>query len=136
DTENRQLRTALRQIAMLHQGEFWLTCNQNLMIANISPQHRPVIEQLVAKYRLDDGRGKPVLRLNAIACVALPTCGLAMAEAERYLPRFLQKMEEIITAVGLPEQLINIRISGCPNGCARPYLGEIALIGKAIGKYN
>lgn len=136
DTENRQLRTALRQIAMLHQGEFRLTCNQNLMIANISPQHRPVIEQLVAQYRLDNGSGKPALRLNAIACVALPTCGLAMAEAERYLPRFLQKMEEIITAVGLPEQLINIRISGCPNGCARPYLGEIALIGKAIGKYN
>lgn len=136
DTEPCQLRTGLRKIAQVHQGEFRVTCNQNLIIANVSPQQRPKIEALVAQYQLDDGSRKPALRLNAMACVALPTCGLAMAEAERYLPEFINKLEQIVIDAGLPEQLINIRITGCPNGCARPYLGEIALTGKAIGKYN
>jgi len=136
DTESSQARTALREIAKIHQGEFRMTCNQNLVIANIRPEQRPTIEKMVEQYHLDDGSERPALRLNSMACVALPTCGLAMAESERYLPTFLGKLEQIMSDVGLPEQLINIRITGCPNGCARPYLGEIALTGKAIGRYN
>lgn len=136
DTEALQLRTALREIAKVHTGEFRMTCNQNLIIANISSEQKPVIEQLIEQYQLDIGERRPALRLNAMACVALPTCGLAMAESERYLPTFLSKIEQIIQDVGLPEELINIRITGCPNGCARPYLGEIALTGKAVGRYN
>jgi len=136
DTEQGVLRTALREIAAIHQGEFRVTCNQNLMIANISPDQRAEIETLVEKYQLDDGSKGTALRLNAMACVALPTCGLAMAEAERYLPEFLAKLEKIVVDAGLPDQLINIRMTGCPNGCARPYLGEIGLTGKALGKYN
>ncbi|HCC81660.1 MAG TPA: sulfite reductase [Methylophaga sp.] len=136
DTETLQLRTALREIAKIHTGEFRMTCNQNLIIANISPEQKPVIEALVEQYQLDIGERRPALRLNAMACVALPTCALAMAESERYLPTFLSKLEQIMSDVGLPEELINIRITGCPNGCARPYLGEIALTGKAIGRYN
>jgi sulfite reductase (NADPH) hemoprotein beta-component len=136
DTEQSALRTALREIAAVHQGEFRVTCNQNLMIANISAEQRAEIEALVEKYQLDDGSKGPALRLNAMACVALPTCGLAMAEAERYLPEFLNKLEKIVVDAGLPDQLINIRMTGCPNGCARPYLGEIGLTGKALGKYN
>ena len=136
DTESLQLRTALREIAKVHTGEFRMTCNQNLIIANISAEQKPVIEQLVEQYQLDIGESRPALRLNAMACVALPTCALAMAESERYLPEFLGKLEQIMSDVGLPEKLINIRITGCPNGCARPYLGEIALTGKAIGRYN
>jgi len=136
DTETLKLRTALHEIAKVHTGEFRMTCNQNLMIANISPEQKPVIENLVEKYQLDIGESRPALRLNAMACVALPTCGLAMAESERYLPTFLTKLEQIMIDVGLPGTLINIRITGCPNGCARPYLGEIALTGKAIGRYN
>jgi len=136
DTDTLQLRTALREIAKVHTGEFRMTCNQNLMIANISPLQKPVIEQLVEQYRLDTSESGPALRLNAMACVALPTCGLAMAESERYLPEFLRKLEQIMSDVGLSQQLINIRITGCPNGCARPYLGEIGLTGKALGRYN
>ena len=136
DTDTLLLRTALREIAKVHTGEFRMTCNQNLIIANISPAQKPVIEALVEQYQLDIGDRRPALRLNAMACVALPTCGLAMAESERYLPTFLSKLEQIMSDVGLPDELINIRITGCPNGCARPYLGEIALTGKAVGRYN
>jgi sulfite reductase (NADPH) hemoprotein beta-component len=71
-----------------------------------------------------------------MACVAFPTCGLAMAEAERYLPEFIEKLEGLVEQAGIPDQLINIRMTGCPNGCGRPYLGEIGLTGKALGKYN
>src|SRR4029453_1424131 len=76
------------------------------------------------------------VQLNAIACVALPTCGLAMAEAERYLPHFITRVESLLEKHGLRDAAINIRLSGCPNGCSRPYLGEIALVGKAPGRYN
>jgi sulfite reductase (NADPH) hemoprotein beta-component len=76
------------------------------------------------------------VRRDALACVALPTCSLAMAEAERYLPDFAAKVEARLAAHGLRHEPIVLRITGCPNGCARPYLAEIALIGKAPGRYN
>ncbi|HEV2606861.1 MAG TPA: assimilatory sulfite reductase (NADPH) hemoprotein subunit [Xanthomonadaceae bacterium] len=116
--------------------EFRMTANQNLVIANIADAQRARIDALVAQYSLDGYRSATPTRLNAIACVALPTCGLAMAEAERYLPDFLARIETLLDRHGLREQPINIRISGCPNGCSRPYLGEIALVGKAPGRYN
>jgi sulfite reductase (NADPH) hemoprotein beta-component len=113
-----------------------MTANQNLVIANIPDAQRARIDALVTHYRLDDYRTATPTRLNAIACVALPTCGLAMAEAERYLPDFIAAFESLLDRHGLREQPINLRISGCPNGCSRPYLGEIALVGKAPGRYN
>jgi sulfite reductase (NADPH) hemoprotein beta-component len=76
------------------------------------------------------------LRLKSLACVALPTCGLAMAEAERYLPELLDRIEALLDRHGLRDASISLRISGCPNGCSRPYLAEIALVGKAPGRYN
>ena len=76
------------------------------------------------------------LRLNSIACTALPTCGLALAESERYLPHLIDELDSIIDDLGLSEESIAIRSTGCPNGCGRPYLGEIGLVGKAPGKYN
>lgn len=136
DTDKMALRTGLREIANIHQGEFRVTCNQNLIIANISAEQTAGIKKLVEQYQLDDGSQGAALRLNAMACVAFPTCGLAMAEAERYLPEFIDKLQAIVDDSGIPEQLINIRMTGCPNGCARPYLGEIGLTGKALGKYN
>jgi sulfite reductase (NADPH) hemoprotein beta-component len=85
---------------------------------------------------LDLYRNATPLRLNALACVALPTCGLAMAEAERYLPDLVAGTEALLARHGLQDAPIHLRISGCPNGCSRPYLGEIALVGKAPGRYN
>lgn len=136
DYEGYQLKTALREIAKVHTGEFRLTTNQNVIIANVTAQKKKKIEELIQKYGLTDGSQYSALRRNSMACVALPTCGLAMAEAERYLPKLLDKIEEIVDENGLRDEEITIRMTGCPNGCARPALGEIAFMGKAVGKYN
>ena len=126
----------LREIARAHAGEFRLTPNQNLVIANVAPTDRARIDGLVAAHGLDDYRSATPSRLRALACVALPTCGQAMAEAERYLPDFLQKFEALLDRHALRDAPISLRISGCPNGCSRPYLAEVALVGKAPGRYN
>jgi len=128
--------TALREIAQVHTGEFRLTPNQNLIIARVTAEKRPEIEALLRAHGLDDTSRPSVLRRSAMACVALPTCGLAMAESERYLPQLITKFEAIMAENGLAEEPITIRMSGCPNGCSRPYLAEIAFTGRAPGKYN
>ncbi|SEU10531.1 assimilatory sulfite reductase (NADPH) hemoprotein subunit [Stigmatella erecta] len=136
DTANAKLMTGLREIAKIHQGDFRLTPNQNLIIAGVPAGARKDIDALAAAHGLEGYRHSSPLRLNALACVALPTCGLAMAEAERYLPRVVGLLEDRLTAHGLQNEKILLRITGCPNGCARPYLAEIALVGKAPGRYN
>ncbi|AJO59713.1 assimilatory sulfite reductase (NADPH) hemoprotein subunit [Bacillus subtilis] len=136
DYDDYKLMTGLREIAKVHTGEFRLTANQNLMIANVSSDKKEEISALIEQYGLTDGKHYSALRRSSMACVALPTCGLAMAEAERYLPTLLDKIEEIIDENGLRDQEITIRMTGCPNGCARHALGEIGFIGKAPGKYN
>lgn len=136
DRGQRRWLTGLREIAAVHDGDFRLTPNQNLVIAGIGADRRAKIESLVTSHGLDQHATASPIRLNALACVALPTCPLAMAEAERYLPGFLDKIERLLDSYELHDAPINLRISGCPNGCSRPYLGEIALIGKAPGCYN
>lgn len=133
--------TGLREIARLLQAEgesaeFRLTSNQNLVIANIPVALRERIDALLQDHALDGWREASPLRLNALACVALPTCGLAMAEAERYLPAFVTEVDALLARHGIADAPIHLRLSGCPNGCSRPYLGEIALVGKAPGRYN
>ncbi|ULL16004.1 assimilatory sulfite reductase (NADPH) hemoprotein subunit [Paenibacillus sp. H1-7] len=130
------LMTGLREIAKIHTGDFRLTPNQNLIIGNVSSQKKKKIEDLIKEYGLSDGVQHTALQRNSMACVALPTCGMAMAEAERYLPELLQKIEPMLNEAGLREDDIVIRMTGCPNGCARPMLAELAFIGKAPGKYN
>ena len=136
DGEHGTHLSGLREIAAVHDGDFRMTPNQNLVIAGVPAAKRALIDALVAKHRLDGFRTASPLRLKSLACVALPTCGLAMAEAERYLPDFLGKVETLLATHGLADVDIGMRISGCPNGCSRPYLGEIALVGKAPGRYN
>ncbi|UOR12798.1 assimilatory sulfite reductase (NADPH) hemoprotein subunit [Halobacillus amylolyticus] len=136
DLEDYQLMTGLREIAKIHTGDFRLTPNQNLIIADVTEEMKPEIVELVSAYGLTDGKHNSALRRNSMACVAFPTCGLAMAESERYLPLLVDKIEGILDEAGLREEEIVIRMSGCPNGCSRPGLGEIAFIGKAPGKYN
>ncbi len=126
----------LREIARIHRGDFRLTPNQNLIVARVCAAERPRIERLVREYGLGEGARRSALRRGAVACVALPTCGLAMAESERYLPQLLEKLEPILAEAGLADEEIIVRVSGCPNGCSRPYLGEIGLTGKAPGRYN
>ena len=136
DFEDYPLMTGLREIAKVHEGRFFMTPNQNLVISDITPTKKRKIQSLITKYKLTDGKHYSALRRNSIACVSLPTCGLAMAEAERYLPSLITKIEEILAESGLHEQEINIRMSGCPNGCSRAAIGEIGFIGKGPGKYN
>ncbi|TWM26221.1 Sulfite reductase [NADPH] hemoprotein beta-component [Bacillus paralicheniformis] len=136
DYDDYKLMTGLREIAKVHTGDIRLTANQNLIIANVTSQKKKKISELIEQFRLTDGRHYTALRRSSIACVALPTCGLAMAEAERYLPKLIDKIDEIIEENGLKNEEITIRMTGCPNGCARHALGEIGFIGKAPGKYN
>jgi sulfite reductase (NADPH) hemoprotein beta-component len=135
DTEDRLLMTGLREISKVHKGDFRITANQNIIIGNVSTRSKPQIEGLINRYNLHNGH-QSKLRLNAMACVALPTCELAMAESERYLPSLISKIEAIMQEHGLSEDAIVIRMSGCPNGCSRPYLAEIAFVGKALNSYN
>lgn len=132
----QRITDGLRAIAHAHDGVFRLTPNQNLVIADIAPDARPGIEALLSEYGLAQNNAVSPLRLNSIACVALPTCALAMAEAERYLPDLMGRMEALLTKHGLIDEPITIRMSGCPNGCSRPYIAEIAMTGRAPGKYN
>ena len=113
-----------------------LTPNQNLLIANIAPSLRLEVDYILRKFSLATYIEAGSVLAHAMACVALPTCGLAMAEAERYLPEFAGKLQALLTQVELADTPLQIRISGCPNGCSRPYASEIALVGKAPGRYN
>jgi sulfite reductase (NADPH) hemoprotein beta-component len=136
DTEDYKLKTALREVAKIHTGEFRLTGNQNLIISSVDASNKKNIEAVLKKHGVDPLKKLTALRLNSIACVALNTCSLAFSEAERYLPSLIDKLDVIIKKVGLEKDAIVIRMTGCPNGCGRPYLGEIGFVGKAPGRYN
>jgi len=127
-------QTALRTIAQRHDGGFRITPNQNLVIANVPTSEQTEIERIAREAGLLAPWSG--LRRNSMACVALPTCGLALAESERYLPDLLTALDERLAAFGLSADDIVIRMTGCPNGCARPYLAEIGLVGKGPGRYN
>ena len=136
DTEQLQLKTALKKIAEIHDGDFRLTGNQNLIIANSSLPTKKNIEKILKEHKVLPDKNFTGLRLNSLACVALNTCSLAFAEAERYLPSLIDKLDELVLTNGIENEPIVVRMTGCPNGCARPYLGEIGFVGKAPGKYN
>lgn len=135
DTHNLTTKRALRELAQIHTGDFRLTANQHLIIGQVEDSQKPKIEDLLKKYKIDNSQYSGI-RLGSVACVALPTCGLAFAESERYLPYLVSLLDEIVISSGLRNDSINIRSSGCPNGCSRPYLGEIALVGRSPGIYN
>ncbi|KAF3926595.1 hypothetical protein AA313_de0206294 [Arthrobotrys entomopaga] len=135
DTPEFMMRTGLREIARLGKGEFRLTGNQHLIISNIDDGDLEEVKKLMAQYKLDNVQFSG-LRLSSSACVAFPTCGLAMAESERYLPKLIDHLESTLEQAGLRHDSIVMRMTGCPNGCARPWLAEIAFVGKAYGAYN
>ncbi|KAK2736400.1 hypothetical protein FQN57_000777 [Myotisia sp. PD_48] len=135
DTADFLMRTGLRELAKLGKGEFRLTGNQHLIISNVEDADLPTVKALMAKYKLDNTSFSG-LRLSSSACVAFPTCGLAMAESERYLPVLISKLEACLEENGLSQESIVMRMTGCPNGCARPWLAEVAFVGKAFGAYN
>jgi sulfite reductase (NADPH) hemoprotein beta-component len=135
DTPAVKLRTALREIAKAGGIDFVVTSNQNLVIANVTAKQKPKIEALLEKHGVSIATSSG-MRRNAMACVALPTCALALAESERFLPGLVTDLEDILERAGLREEDIVVRMTGCPNGCARPYLAEIGFVGRSPGLYN
>lgn len=135
DYPGRPLKTGMAEIAKIHKGDFRLTANQNLIVAGVSAKDKAKIEALARQHGLiDDSLTEQ--RQNSMACVSLPTCPLAMAEAERFLPEFVMQVEGIMQKHGVGDDHIVLRVTGCPNGCGRAMLAEIGLVGKAIGRYN
>ncbi|MEZ0584137.1 assimilatory sulfite reductase (NADPH) hemoprotein subunit [Erwinia sp. STN24] len=134
DYPGRPLKTGLAEIAKVHKGDFRLTANQNLIVAGVPEAHKPAIEALAREHGLMEN--VTAQRENSMACVAFPTCPLAMAEAERFLPSFVTRVEELMTSHGVGDEHIVLRVTGCPNGCGRALLAEVGLVGKAPGRYN
>lgn len=136
DTATRQFKTALRKIVERYGPEVHLTPANNLLLANIADDQRAGINQILTEHGAGLARALTPTRGASMACVAFPTCGLALAEAERYLPELMTRIEALQAEIGLADEEIIIRMTGCPNGCARPYLAEIAFVGRAPGKYQ
>ena len=137
DVEGRTLKTALRQVAeKFPHLEFRLTTNQNIILANVPESDRAAINALLTEHGIKTEKQASVLNLASLACPALPTCGLALAESERMLPGLIDRLEKLCGDLGLGGEEIIIRSTGCPNGCARPYMAEIAFVGKAPGRYQ
>jgi sulfite reductase (NADPH) hemoprotein beta-component len=137
DTDHHRLKTALRQIAEKFGNiEFRLSPNQNIILANVSDADQEAINTLLTEHGVKTENQASVLHAAALACPALPTCGLALAESERMLPGLIDRIEGLCAEVGLAGEEIIIRSTGCPNGCSRPYTAEIAFVGKAPGRYQ
>lgn len=137
NTEEYPLKSGLLKIAQTGKANFRFTCNQNLILADIDEKDKPEIEHILKEHGISEyTNGASALRKNSVACVALNTCSLALAEAQRYLPSLVTKIEPILEKYGLLEEDITIRMTGCPNGCGRSPNAEIGFVGTAYGKYN
>jgi sulfite reductase (NADPH) hemoprotein beta-component len=137
DVEGRRLKTALRELAEKFPAlEFRLTPNQNVILAAVTEADKPAVTALLAGHGVKTENQTTALRAASMACPALPTCGLALAESERMFPGLLDRLEKLCAEVGLDGEEIIIRSTGCPNGCARPYMAELAFVGKAPGRYQ
>lgn len=136
DTDDHTMKACLREIAELDICDFRLTGNQGLILGQIAKKDKAKIDKLLKKHHVDVLMQTSQARLNSIACAALPYCALAMAESERYLPTLMDKIEELLKKHDLFDDPIVIRMTGCPNGCGRPYNAEIGFVGKSMGHYN
>jgi sulfite reductase (NADPH) hemoprotein beta-component len=137
DDENVALKSALLEVAKTGKANFIFTCNQNLILGDIKQEDKETIREILERFRIvEHTDNASVIRKNAMACVALNTCPLALAEGQRYMPTLLSKIEPLLIKHDLIMDEIVMRMTGCPNGCARPSAAEIGLIGTALGKYN
>jgi sulfite reductase (NADPH) hemoprotein beta-component len=137
DAGNRRQKTALREIAERFPAiEFRLSTNQNIILANVAESDKHAVTALLESHGVKTEKQATLLHASAMACPALPTCGLALAESERMLPGLVDRLEKLCGELGLGEEEIIIRSTGCPNGSARPYMAEMAFVGKAPGRYQ
>ncbi len=137
DDEKLAFKTAFLEVAQTRKANFRFTCNQNLILADIEEKDKKEIDAILRKYDIIAHTDKAsVVRKDSIACVAFNTCPLALAEAQRYLPTLITKMEPLLSKYGLEDDNISVRMTGCPNGCGRPYVAEIGFVGTSYGHYN
>jgi len=137
DNEQQALKTALLEIAKTGTANFRFTGNQNIMVSDVAEKDKAIINEILERFNVAQyTESASLIRKNAMACVALPTCPLALAEAQRYLPSLLTQIEALLGKHQLDNETIIIRMTGCPNGCARPYAAEIGFVGTAMGRYN
>ena len=136
DREEARLKSALRRVVEHQEVEVRLTPAQNLLLANVNPAATSEIDRVLADHGIAVGQQGNAFRRASMACPALPTCGLALAESERFLPGLLDRMERLLQEVGLGAEEITLRMTGCPNGCARPYTAELGFVGRAPGRYQ
>jgi sulfite reductase (NADPH) hemoprotein beta-component len=136
DTSAYQLKTALRKIVGQFKTEMRLTPSQNLLLTSVKPSDRDAITKILADHGVPVENQATVIRRASMACPALPTCGLALAESERVMPDILGRIEQLLAETGLKDEEIIIRMTGCPNGCARPFMSEIGFVGKSPNKYQ
>ncbi|HJT58486.1 MAG TPA: NADPH-dependent assimilatory sulfite reductase hemoprotein subunit, partial [Ktedonobacteraceae bacterium] len=136
DDESMQLRTGLRHVISEFRPGVHLTAQQNILLTDITEAQRGPIKALLASYGIAMNPSEVGTRRLALACPALPTCGLALAEAERALPTVIQAIEADMQALGLAHEPLSMRMTGCPNGCARPYMGDIGFVGRTKDVYN
>ena len=137
DDEKLALKTALLEVARTGKANFLFTANQNMVVSDVEESDKEAIRLLLEKFKITDHTEKTsAIRKNSMACVALPTCPLALAEAQRYMPTLIDKIEPLLAAHDLADENVIMRMTGCPNGCARPYAAEIAFVGTSPGRYN
>ncbi len=137
DDEQVALKSALLEVAKTNKANFIFTCNQNLVLADIKPEHKDEVQSILEDFRIiEHTNNASALRRNAMACVALNTCPLALAEGQRYMPALISKIEPLLIQHDLILDEIVMRMTGCPNGCARPFAAEIGFVGTSYGKYN
>ncbi len=135
DDGARRYRSAFRAVAHRFGVRLRLTPNTNLLLTDIEASQRRALDQTLREFGVAEADGLTALRRSAHACVALPTCGLALAESERVLPGLLDGIDAVLHDLGLEQEPILFRMTGCPNGCARPYNADFSLVGRAPGKY-
>jgi len=137
DDEKVALKTAMLEVAKTGKCNFHFTATQNVIIADVQEADKAAIQKLLEDFKIiEHTEAASLIRKNSIACVALPTCPLALAEAQRYMPTLLSKIEPLLSRYNLDGEEIVIRMTGCPNGCGKPYAAEIGLVGTAPGHYN
>ncbi len=137
DDEQVAMKTALLEVAKTGYANFLFTANQNLILSDVKPENKDAVNAILQQFKLIEHTDKASnIRKNSMACVALPTCPLALAEAQRYLPELITKIEPLLEKHQLENDNIIIRMTGCPNGCARSVMAEVGFVGTAPGKYN
>jgi sulfite reductase (ferredoxin) len=136
DAPAMSLRTALREVVETIRPEVRLTPQQNVILASVAPAHRSTVDAIIDRHGVDQPAAVHPVRRLSMACPAIPTCGLAVAESERVLPTLIRDIETLVDEAGLTDSPISVRMTGCPNGCARPYLGDVGLVGTTLGKYD